>query len=53
MESKKKKKKGHEEPRGKTGVKTQTYWRMDLKIWGGGKLLQSERVAWTYIHYQT
>ena len=25
MESKEKKKKGHEEPRGKTGIKTQTY----------------------------
>ena len=37
MESKgKKKKKGHEEPSGKTGIKTQTYQRMDLRIWGGG-----------------
>ena len=33
-----KKKKGHEEPRGKTGIKTQTYWRMDLRIWGGGRV---------------
>ena len=31
-----KKKKGHEEPSGKTGIKTQTYQRMDLRIWGGG-----------------
>ena len=31
-----KKKNGHEEPRGKTGIKTQTYWRMDLRTWGGG-----------------
>ena len=34
MESKEKKK-GHEEPSGKMGIKTQTYWRMDLRIWGG------------------
>ena len=33
-----KKKKCHEEPRGKTGIKTQTYWRMDLRIWGGGRV---------------
>ena len=39
MESKKKKN-GHEEPRGKTGIKTQTYYRMDLRIRGGG------RVSW-------
>ena len=38
MESKKKK--CHEEPRGKTGIKTQTYQRMDLRIQGGG------RVSW-------
>ena len=37
---KKKKKKGHEEPKGKTGIKMQTYQRMDLSIWGGG------RVSW-------
>ena len=34
MESKGKK--GHEEPGGKTEIKTQTYQRMDLRIWGGG-----------------
>ena len=39
MESKKKKN-GHEEPRGKTGIKMQTYWRMDLRTQGGG------RVSW-------
>ena len=38
MESKKKK--GHEEPRGKRGIKTQTYERMDLRIRGRG------RVSW-------
>ena len=39
MESKRKKKKGHEEPRGKMGIKTQMN-RMDLRTWGGG------RVSW-------
>ena len=29
-------KNGHEEPRGKMGIKRQTYLRMDLRIWGGG-----------------
>ena len=37
MESKKKKK-GHEEPRGKMGIKVQTSWRMDLRTRGGGRL---------------
>ena len=32
------KEKCHEEPRGKTGIKTQTYQRMDLRIWGGGRI---------------
>ena len=42
MESKKKKKKRKwtEEPRGKTGIKIQTYYRMHLRIQGGG------RVSW-------
>ena len=41
MESKKKKEKNrHEEPRGKMGIKMQMYWRMDLRIRGGG------RVSW-------
>ena len=35
---KEKKKNSHEEPRGKTGIKTQTYYRMDLRIWGGGRV---------------
>ena len=44
MESKKqkqtnKKNKGSEEPRGRTGIKTQTY-RMDFRTQGGG------RVSW-------
>ena len=38
MESKEEKKKGHEEPSDKMGIKTQTYQRMDLRIWGGGKV---------------
>ena len=36
MESKKKKK-GSEEPRGRTGIKTQRY-RMDLRAQGGGRV---------------
>ena len=39
MESKKKKK-GSEETSGRTGIKTQTYKRMDLRTQGGG------RVSW-------
>ena len=39
MESKNKQTKGSEEPRGRTGIKTQM-WRMDLRTWGGG------RVSW-------
>ena len=54
MESKKKKNRS-DEPRGRTGIKTQMY-RMDLKTWGLGmgddKLGRSERVALTYIYYQ-
>ena len=52
MESKKKKKKGSEEPRGRTGIKTQTENGLEDTGWGKGKLGRSERVAWTYIHYQ-
>ena len=33
-----KEKKCPEETRGKTGIKTQTYQRMDLTIWGGGRV---------------
>ena len=40
MESKKKKEKGHEEPRDRTGIKMQTYQRKDLRTQGGG------RVSW-------
>ena len=40
MEPKKEKKKGHEEPSGKTGIKMQTYQGMDLRLKGGG------RVSW-------
>ena len=36
MESKKKK--GHEEPSVKTGIKTQAYYRMGFRIWGGGSV---------------
>ena len=49
MESKKKKG-GSEEPSGRTGIKMQTQ-RMDTER-GKDKLGRSERVAWTYIHYQ-
>ena len=31
------KKKGHEDPRGRTGIKMQTYQRMDLRTWGRGR----------------
>ena len=34
------KKIGYEEPRGRTGIKTQIYQRMDLRTLGGG------RVSW-------
>ena len=41
MESKNKQtKNGHEEPRGRMGIKMQTYYRMDLRTRGGG------RVSW-------
>ena len=39
MESKKKN--GSDEPRGRTGIKTQTY-RMDLRTWGGGRVSLDE-----------
>ena len=45
----KKKRKWSEEPRGKTGIKN----GLEDMGRGKGKLGQSERVAWTYIHYQT
>ena len=45
MESKKKKN-GHEEPRGKMGIETQTYYRMDLRIWGGGSVSWDKVREW-------
>ena len=46
MESKKKKKrKGSEEPRGRTGIKTQMK-RMDLRTWGGGRISWDEGRQW-------
>ena len=45
MESKKKKKHGSEEPRSRTGIKTQTY-RMDLRRWGGGRVSWDEVREW-------
>ena len=51
MESKKKK--GSEEPRGRTGIKdTDVENGLEDTGSGKGKLGQSEGVAWTYIHYQ-
>ena len=40
------KKRCHEEPRGKTGIKTQTYLRMDLRIWGGGSVSCDKVSEW-------
>ena len=40
MDPKKNQKMGYEEPRGRTGIRMQTYQRMDLRICGGG------RVSW-------
>ena len=53
MESKKQTKNGHEEPRGKMGNKDADLLENGLEDSGRGKgkLGQSERVAWTYIHY--
>ena len=53
MESKKRKKNGSDEPRGRTGIKTQDVENgLEDTGRGKGKLGRSERVAWTYIHYQ-
>ena len=46
MESKKQKKNGYEEPRGRTGIKTQTYYRMDLRTWGGGRVRWDKVREW-------
>ena len=52
MELKKKKKNGWEEPRDRTGIKTQTQ-RMDLKTWGGGRVSWDEVREWHgHIYYQ-
>ena len=50
----KEKKKDYEEPRGGSGIKTQTDVENGLEDTGRekGKLGWSETVAWTYIHYQ-
>ena len=52
MESKKKKK-GSEEPRGRNKNADLLENGLEDTGKGKGKLGQSERVAWTYIHYQT
>ena len=49
-----KKKNSHEEPRGRTGVKTHmAYVESGLEDTerGKGKLGRSERVTWTYLFY--
>ena len=43
---------GYEEPRGRTGIKTHVENGLEDTGRGKGKLGRSERVAWTYIHYQ-
>ena len=45
MEPKKKKEKGCDEPRGRTGIKTQMY-RMDLRTQGGGGVRWDEVREW-------
>ena len=52
MESKKKTKNGSEEPRGRRGIKTQT-WRMDLRTQGGGKVNWDEVREWRGHIYTT
>ena len=52
MESKRKKKKGSEEPRGRTGIKMQTY-RMDLRTQGGGRVSWVEVREWRGHIYTT
>ena len=49
MESKKN---GSEEPRGRAGIKMETENGLEDTGRRKGKLERSERVAWTYIHYQ-
>ena len=45
MESKKKENNGSEEPRGRTGIKSQTY-RMDLRKRGGERVSLDEVREW-------
>ena len=53
MESKGEKTKGHEELSDKTGIDTDLLENgLEDMGRGKGKMCQSERVAWTYIHYQ-
>ena len=47
------KKKGHEEPRGKTGIQTQNYSRMDLRIWGAGRVSCDKVREWHGLIYTT
>ena len=52
MESKKKKKNGSEEPRGRTGIKTQTQ-RMDLRTRGRGRVSWDKVREWHGVIYTT
>ena len=52
MESKKTHKNGHEEPRGMMGIKIQTYYRMDLRIRGEGRVRWDKVREW-YGHIYT
>ena len=45
-------KNGSEEPRGRTGINTQTENGLEDMGRGKGKLGRTERLPWTYIHYQ-
>ena len=49
----KKKKKGHEEPRGKTRIKTQTYQRMDLRTRVGRRVNWDKVREWCGYIYTT
>ena len=40
------KKNGYEEPRGRTGIKMQTYYRMDVRTQGGGRVSWDEVREW-------
>ena len=42
----------HEEPRGRTGIKTQTYLRMDLRTRGGGRVSR-DKVRESHGHIYT